>query len=150
MCGLTENVAEIFGWATGPAGPSVCSTSNPPSQHRPLYVPGRRRRLRTSLGRFFLVWKQAYFTRSAHPQGLVRMNGLIKKRHIAYVTTYARPSIHRRNNLHCTRDERRRAAREVWGGPEPVLPKPKSNATEGWRGHVGCGLAAAHLGIQGY
>mgnify|MGYP007125204033 CR=1 FL=1 len=46
---------------------------------------------------------------------------------------------------HCARGKRSSVAPEPGIGPEPVLPKPKSNLTEGWSGHVGCGLEAVHV-----
>ena len=83
-----------MGWAMGPVRPCVCSTCNPPSQHRLLYVvAGRRRPLRTSLGRLFFVVETSQIHTKRTPAGFVK-NGRMNGRHTAYVKRCAQPNMH--------------------------------------------------------
>ena len=69
-----------MGWAMGPVRPCVCSTCNPPSQHRLLYVvAGRRRPLRTSLGRLFFVVETSQIHTKRTPAGFGENEWVNKK-----------------------------------------------------------------------
>ena len=154
MCGLTENVAHIFfpGEVGHGVGHGACQTVC--LQHPQATIPAQTlvccawptQAFENFTGALFFVVETSQIHTKRTPAGFVK-NGPMNKRHTAYVKRYARPSTHGGKKF--TSHAGRKEECSLGGGPEPVLPKIKRNLTQGWCGHVGCGLAAAHLGCTG-